>query len=167
MIIVTVVSKSKLVTENAREILPLIRSINTLSMQSKELVCLYCATIEPKCEVQCKGWLNRTDGCQPPGKATSTGTMTRIVAMEQSKASKIFFMHTLTGAYFFTLFTVHAVTVRFIIVLLILNVRISFEKHIIGVHVKFSLVTLTICKSHFFLTLLMHYRVIVGHAFLH
>ena len=84
--------------------------------------------------------LNRTDAFSPLKKAESAGTMTRIVikaskavsiSMEQSKASKILFF------IFFPLFTVHAVTVRFIIVLLNLNVRISLEKHIVGVCVNF------------------------------
>ena len=149
---------------------------------------------EPKCEVQCKGWLIGKMGFYPPenpastdvltkivtvsSKPASTGTMTRIVtkasktvsigAMEQTKASKKNFLQIclfLPAFISFILLAMQTVMVRIIVVFLTLNVKISF-RHIVGMHVKFSIIALTICKSHFcfFFPLFMCYRIIPWHA---
>ena len=90
-------------------------------------------------------------GLYPPEKAASTGTLTRIVAkaMEKSKASKEFFSHMFISiGIYFNQVVFNAYSNRIIVAFLESNMKISFRS-IVGIYVKFSLITLTICKSHF------------------
>ena len=87
-------------------------------------------------------------------KAISTGAMTRIVTniMEQNKASlKIFFLQlVLLWSVFnlFVLFSNNTYTAAFMVWILGSNLKVII-RNVISMHVKLSVVMLTICKSHF------------------
>ena len=114
----------------------------------------------PDLNARCSTRVNKIGlmGLYPQEKAASTGTLTRIFAnaMELSMASKknfhtysFFYQHLflfLSAFISMMLFSMHTIT--FIVWFLESNMRVRFRS-ILGIHITLSLITLTICKSHF------------------